>query len=99
MRSKIAGFGLSALMLYFAFHAFAGETGLGTWSDMQAELEEKRETLAILEAEIALKERDIERLTPGTVDPDFIEALARERLAYVYPDELILLPDDQRSMR
>ncbi|MEL6567536.1 MAG: septum formation initiator family protein [Pseudomonadota bacterium] len=99
MRSKFAGFGLTALMLYFAFHAFAGETGLGTWSDMQAELVEKRATLDALEAEIALKERDIERLTPGTVDPDFIEALARERLAYVYPDELILLPGDETSMR
>ncbi|MEM1105790.1 MAG: septum formation initiator family protein [Pseudomonadota bacterium] len=95
MRSKFAAFGLTALILYFAFHAFAGETGLGTWSDLQTELVEKRATLSALEAEIVLKERDIARLTPGTVDPDFIEALARERLAYVYPGELILLHEDE----
>ncbi|MEM9739158.1 MAG: septum formation initiator family protein [Pseudomonadota bacterium] len=99
MRSRFAGFGLTALMLYFAFHAFAGETGLGTWSDMQAERAQKQATLEALEAEIALKESDIRRLTPGSVDPDFIETLARERLAFVYPDELILLSDDHKSMR
>lgn len=99
MRSKFAGFGLIALMLYFAFHAFAGETGLGTWTDMQATLAEKRATLAALEAEIALKERDIQRLTPGTIDPDYIEVLARERLAFVYPDELILLQGSTDSMQ
>ena len=99
MSNKLAAFGLSALMLYFGFHAFAGETGLGTWSDMQAELAEKQAELEALETEIALLERDIQRLTPGTVDPDFIEALAREKLAYVYPNELILLAEDRDTMQ
>jgi cell division protein FtsB len=99
MSNKLAAFGLSALMLYFAFHAFAGETGLGTWSDMQRDLAEKQAELDALETEIALLERDIQRLTPGTVDPDFIEALAREKLAYVYPNELILLADDREAMQ
>ena len=95
MSNKLAAFGLSALMLYFAFHAFAGETGLGTWSDMQRDLAEKQAELDALETEIAL----LERLTPGTVDPDFIEALAREKLAYVYPNELILLAEDREAMQ
>lgn len=99
MTSKLTAFGLCALMLYFAFHAFAGETGLGTWSDMQAQLAEKQAELELLETEITLLERDIERLTPGTVDPDFIEALAREKLAYVYPGELILLANDREAMQ
>ena len=75
------------------------ETGLGTWSDIQADLAAKQTELGLLEAEIALLESDIERLTPGTVDPDFIEALAREKLAYVYPNELILLADDREAMQ
>ena len=94
MTSRLAAFGLAALMLYFAFHAFAGETGLGHWSDMQARLAEKRAELETLEAEIAALERDIERLTPGSVDPDYIERLAREKLAFVYPGEFIMLVED-----
>ncbi len=94
MISRLAAFGLAALMLYFAFHAFAGETGLGHWSDMQARLAEKRAELDALEADIAALEHDIERLTPGSVDPDYIERLAREKLAFVYPGEFILLSEE-----
>lgn len=94
MKSRLAAFGLAALMLYFAFHAFAGETGLGHWSDMQARLAEKRAELDALEADIAALEQDIERLTPGSVDPDYIERLAREKLAFVYPGEFILLSEE-----
>lgn len=86
-------------MLYFAFHAFAGETGLGTWSDMQADLAEKRATLELLNRDIALLEADIARLTPGSVDPDYVEVLARERLAFVYPNELILLTETENPMQ
>jgi len=93
MSSRLSSLGLAALMLYFAFHAFAGETGLGAWSDVQADLREKRASLAALEEEIALREADIRRLTPETVDPDFIEMLARERLALVYPYELIIIDE------
>jgi cell division protein FtsB len=95
MTSRLAAFGLAALMLYFAFHAFAGDTGLGHWSDMQARLADKRAELAALENEITALERDIERLTPGSVDPDYIERLAREKLAFVYPDEFILVQEDE----
>ncbi len=91
MDSRSAGAALSALMLYFAYHAFAGEQGLGRWSDMQAEAEALEAELAGIEAEIARLRSDIDRLSPGGVDPDFVEALAREKLAFVYPDELILI--------
>ena len=91
MNSRLAGFGLSLLVLYFAYHAFAGESGLGNWSDMQAEITEKQKQLDKLEQEIELLRRDIARLTPGTIDPDFIEELAREKLAFVYPGEIVLV--------
>jgi cell division protein FtsB len=90
----MAAFALVGLMLYFAFHAFAGENGLGKWSDMQARLAEKEAELARLEADIKRLEREIDRLTPGRVDPDYLELLAREKLAFVYPDELVLITDE-----
>lgn len=99
MNTKLAALVLCLLMLYFAFHALAGEAGLGAWSDTQAELEAKRAELAALEAEIDRLETDIHRLTPGSVDPDYIEMLARERLAFVYPDEIILLQNPDFAMR
>ncbi|MEM7004799.1 MAG: septum formation initiator family protein [Pseudomonadota bacterium] len=90
MTSKFAGGVLSALILYFAIHTFAGEQGLNAWSERQIQAEELEAELSLLRREIAELERDIERLTPGTLDPDFIEALAREKLAFVRPDEIVI---------
>lgn len=90
MTSKLAGFALSALILYFAIHTFAGDQGLGEWSAMQSEVSELEAELAAVKDEVARLERNIMRLTPGTVDPDYVEALAREKLKYVRPDEIVL---------
>ena len=91
MDTRLAGLGLSLLVLYFAYHAFAGESGLGSWSDMQSEIEAKQEILTHLETEISHLRRDIARLTPGKIDPDFVEELARRKLSFVYPGEIILI--------
>lgn len=91
MDSRVAGFALSLLVMYFAYHAFAGESGLGKWSDMQTEIAEKEAELTSLETELAHIKRDIARLTPGQIDPDFVEELARKKLAFVYPGEIILI--------
>lgn len=91
MDTRFAGFGLSLLVMYFAYHAFAGESGLGKWSDMQSEISEKEVILEQIETEIEYLKRDISRLTPGQIDPDFVEELARKKLAFVYPGEIILI--------
>jgi len=89
MTSRLAGFVLSALIVYFAIHTFAGEQGLSEWAVKQERVELLQAELAQAEAEITRLKSDIERLTPGTVDPDFVEALAREKLAFVRPNEII----------
>ena len=91
MVSRLEALGLSLLVLYFAYHAFAGEKGLGRWSDAQLELEDRKAHLARIEADLTRLRTDIRRLTPGSVDPDFVEALARDKLAFVYPNEIVLM--------
>ena len=71
-------------------HTFAGDQGLGEWSEMQNKVSALEAELATVHEEIARLERNIKRLTPGTVDADYVEALAREKLAFVRPDEVIL---------
>ena len=46
MRSRFEAVGLSLLVLYFAYHAFAGEKGLGRWTDAQIELQDRKAELA-----------------------------------------------------
>ncbi|MEE2929729.1 MAG: septum formation initiator family protein [Pseudomonadota bacterium] len=91
MTSKWAAGAMSLTIAYFAYHAFAGEQGLGTWTDKQVELAKKQAQLAMLEAENAALQKDIARLTPGQIDPDLVEYLARRDLGFVYPGELVLV--------
>ena len=88
---RIAAGSLCCLILYFAYHAFAGEAGLGAYADKQTILAEREAELAALEAEIERLEADILRVSPETIDPDYVEALARERLAYVFPNEYVIV--------
>ena len=93
MASKYAAALMCALTTYFAYHAFAGEQGLGHWSDMQETLADKQAELREIKAANDQLRADIARLTPGTVDPDLVEQLAREDLGFVYPDEIVLMTD------
>ncbi len=89
MTSRLAGFLLSAVILYFAVHTFSGEQGLSEWSAKQERVAALEAELVSVKIEIESLKSDIIRLTPGTVDPDFVEALAREKLAFVHPNEII----------
>ena len=91
MTSKWAAGAMSLTIAYFAYHAFAGEQGLGRWTDKQTELTEKQALLETLEAQNAALQKDIARLTPGQIDPDLVEYLARRDLGFVYPGELVLV--------
>ena len=91
MTSKWAAGAMSLTVAYFAYHAFAGEQGLGQWTDKQTELAEKKQVLVALEVENAALQKDIARLTPGQIDPDLVEYLARRDLGFVYPSELVLV--------
>ena len=91
MTSKWAAGAMSLTIAYFAYHAFAGEQGLGSWTDKQTELADKKEVLESLVAENAALQKDIARLTPGQIDPDLVEYLARRDLGFVYPGELVLV--------
>ena len=91
MTSKWAASAMSLTVAYFAYHAFAGEQGLGQWTDKQRQLAEKKAILETLEAENAALQKDIARLTPGQIDPDLVEYLARRDLGFVYAGELVLV--------
>ena len=93
MTSKYAAASMCALTAYFAYHAFAGDQGLGHWSDMQANLSDRQAELAEIRAANEQLRADISRLTPGMVDPDLVEELAREDLGFAYPDEVVLITD------
>ena len=91
MRSRWAGLIMSLFVGYFIYHAVMGEQGLGRWSQLQTTLELRKAELAVLEAENAELKARIARLTPGQIDPDYVEYLARRELGFVYSNEIVLV--------
>ena len=100
MAPRLALAALSALILYFAFHAFAGEQGLGAWSDLQSEISDLKTEKARLETLSETLRQDIARLDPVSPDEEFVELLARKRLGYVRPGEwVVVMTHDVTSSR
>lgn len=81
---------IGALILYFSYHALAGDQGLAAWNGLQTEEEELETRLAALESEKAALEVSLRRLRDQTLDLDYVEEIARTRLSYVRPDEVLV---------
>ena len=89
--SRLAGALLSILLVYFGYHALAGEQGLNEWRRMQVEAQKLEADLAEVEADITRLETMIERLAKSDIDEDYVEELIHDRLIYAHKSELMLV--------
>jgi cell division protein FtsB len=92
----LIGFGLA---IYFGYHAVNGSRGLIAWQQLGRELEATQQELASLRAERAALEHKVERLRPDSLDPDLIDELARRRLSFARPEDVIILLAPDRQSR
>ncbi|MGH6944926.1 MAG: FtsB family cell division protein [Geminicoccaceae bacterium] len=92
----VLGVGLAA---YFGYHAVNGSRGLLAWRQVSLDLESTRAELASLEAERAALEGKVERLRHNSLDPDLLDELARKRLSFTGPDDVIILLAPDREPR
>jgi cell division protein FtsB len=83
-------FGVS-LALYFSYHAVSGSRGLLTWRELGQDLEAARQDLARIRADRQALEHRVERLRPGSLDPDLLDELVRRQLSFAAPDDVIIL--------
>jgi cell division protein FtsB len=81
---------IAALILYFSYHAIAGDQGLAAWGNLQQQEEKLLAQIEVLKADRASLEVSLERLRDRTLDLDYVEEIARTRLSYVRPDEVLV---------
>lgn len=79
-----------ALILYFSYHAIAGDQGLAAWGNLQQQEETVLAQIKVLKADRVSLEASLERLRDRTLDLDYVEEIARTRLSYVRPDEVLV---------
>ena len=81
---------VGALILYFSYWALAGDQGLARWTALQGDEEKLEADIVKLKAERDTLEAQLVRLRDPTLDLDYIEEIARAKLSYVRPDELLV---------
>ena len=81
---------IGALILYFSYHALAGEQGLAAWTELQHEEARITADIARLKTERATLEVSLVRLRDRSMDLDYVEEIARTKLSFVRPDELLV---------
>ncbi len=81
---------IGALILYFSYHALAGDQGLARWTELQNQESQLQADILRLKTERGAVEASLERLRDKTLDLDYVEELARTKLSYVRPDELLV---------
>ncbi|OYW33249.1 MAG: hypothetical protein B7Z41_05960 [Rhizobiales bacterium 12-66-7] len=81
---------IGALVLYFCYHALAGDQGLAAWAELQTEEAALEKQIVDLESQRADIQESLARLRDRTMDMDYVEEIARTKLSYVRPDELLV---------
>jgi cell division protein FtsB len=81
---------IGALILYFSYHALAGDQGLAAWTELQNEEARLNGEIERLKSEKAALEASLVRLRDKTMDLDYVEEIARTKLSFVRPDELLV---------
>ncbi len=81
---------IGALILYFSYHALAGDQGLAAWTELQNDEAALKVQIEKLKGEKAALEASLVRLRDKSMDLDYVEEIARTKLSYVRPDELLV---------
>jgi len=81
---------IGALMLYFSYHALAGEQGLARWTKLQGDQAQLEAQIVQMKAERDVLEASLSRLRDTTMDLDYVEEIARTKLSYVRSDEVLV---------
>lgn len=81
----------AAFLGYFAYHAFHGEYGLVGRARLESKATQLQGELDRLTAQREDIERQVALLRPGSLDQDMVDERARETLAVVHPNDLVIM--------
>ena len=87
--------GISAIY-YFGYHVIHGERGLIAYRELLLRIQDAQAELVRVSDDREALQNRVQRLYPGSLDPDLLEERARLMLNYGRADEIVIL-DDGRS--
>lgn len=82
---------LALFLVYIYYHTISGERGLATWMTLAEKIAVLETENSALQAEVDALQKDVDRLSLKNPDTDYLDELARARLAVAHPDEKIII--------
>lgn len=79
------------LVVYFAVHAFQGDSSLSVLRSLDAQMLELQMQARDSGARRVILEQKVVKMGGNALDPDLLEELVRAKLGFTHPDEVILL--------
>ncbi|MDD9912758.1 MAG: septum formation initiator family protein [Alphaproteobacteria bacterium] len=96
----LAPFVLVFFASYTIYQLFSGERGLFTWLDLREQVNGLKQQNRALEEQKTLLEDKTRRLSPATLDEDFLDEQVRRNLPYLKPgDQVIFLPVEKKIQK
>lgn len=81
----------AVFLAYFAYHAFHGEYGLVGRARLESQAEQLAGELARLKDKRGVLETEVGLLRPGSLDQDMVDERARDSLAMVHPNDIVIM--------
>ncbi len=82
---------LCLLNIYFAIHLFTGSNSLIAYSGLKNAMKKKTQDLNQIKIKNDELDAEISLLRGKIIDLDYLEELARSKLNYSYPDEIVII--------
>lgn len=90
---------LALFLVYIYYHTISGERGFATWLTLSEKIETLKQENREMEAQVSSLQKDVDRLSMENPDIDYLDELARRRLAVAHPDEkIIIVPQTEPGM-
>ncbi|MEO5373832.1 MAG: septum formation initiator family protein [Alphaproteobacteria bacterium] len=79
------------VVVYFSYHAVQGDRGLLAWWELNHEIQQAEQRLAVVSAERDALENRVRLLRPESLDPDLLEERARVVLNMGRGNDLVIM--------
>jgi cell division protein FtsB len=77
-------------LVYFGFHMVQGRHGLSAFAQYGQEIAVLEDQAQRVAAERTQIQNQVTLLQPRSVDPDYLDEMARRQLNYIAPDEIVI---------
>jgi cell division protein FtsB len=95
--ATITTMGLLFLIIYFGYHAIAGDRGLLAMLHLSKQVEQSRNDLDQVVADKLILEHRVSLLRDESLDLDLLDEQSRKLLGYVGKEEVIYMPPKQKT--